>query len=223
MSRILQPNKPSTEQQRLVLGGMGGIGKTQLAIGYARRHQSCYTSVFWLNATSQLTLHASIRQVAQLLLQAADAGRLDDKQVLVRVLRWLSDRRNTQWLLIFDNYDEPDQYEMNDYCPYAAHGSIIITTRLPDLVTGQQVRVQPLSDIEESLDILQTRSQRDNIRDGKAEYAVRDVKHQLLISMFRSGCSTSGRATGRSATGPGHSRSISPQKHLHFSSVPAGV
>ena len=79
----------------------------------------------------------------------------------------LSHTRNTLWLLIFDNYDDPDQFEVGNYCPYTAHGSIIITTHLPDLVGGGQVRLQPLSDINESLVVLQTRSRRGQVKDGK--------------------------------------------------------
>lgn len=169
MSRILQPAMPCRKQRRLVLGGMGGVGKTQLAIAYAERHQQSYDSVFWLNATSKLTLHADLRLVAGLRLPAQELERLDDEQVLARVHEWLSNPRHSRWLLIFDNYDEPAQFPISKYCPYAAHGSIIVTTRLPDYVHfgSDPIRVQPLSDIEESLDILQRRSHRQNVRLGE--------------------------------------------------------
>jgi len=180
MSQILQPGYQSTEQLHLVLGGMGGIGKTQMAIAYAQRHQHCYTSAFWLNATSKQTLQLSFRLVAGRFLKAQDAELLNNEQILVRVHEWLSDTRNTQWLLIFDNYDDPDQFDIGEYCPYAAHGSIVITSRLPDHVNGQQVRVQPLSNIEESLEILQTRSRRENVKNGKSVYTVRNVKTNHL-------------------------------------------
>ena len=60
METILKPNNLSTEQRVLVLGGMGGIGKTQLAIAYAKCHRHSYESIFWLNATSSQTLEASL-------------------------------------------------------------------------------------------------------------------------------------------------------------------
>jgi len=42
---ILRPDQAPAEQCRVVLGGMGGIDKTQLAIAYARQHQHSHTSV----------------------------------------------------------------------------------------------------------------------------------------------------------------------------------
>ena len=94
---------------------------------------------------------------------------LDDQRVLARVHEWLSNTKNSRWLLIFDNYDEPTQFDISQYCPYAAHGSIVITTRLPDQVqlSSDKVRVQPLRDTDESLEILQRRSRRQNVRDSK--------------------------------------------------------
>lgn len=170
MSQALQPGKPAAEQRRVVLGGLGGMGKTQLAIAYARQHHARYTSVLWLNATSELTLLASFRSIAEILLAVPSTKKLDDEEVLRNVLRWLSDTRNTQWLLIYDNYDEPEQFAITDYMPKTCNGTIIITTRLPDLVQGQrmrQVRVSPIEDLDESLQILQNRSQRDSVQQGK--------------------------------------------------------
>ncbi|KAK5080194.1 hypothetical protein LTR05_008761 [Lithohypha guttulata] len=168
MARALRPGEPAVEQRRVVLGGLGGIGKTQLAIAYAREHQASYTSVLWLNATSELTVTASFRTIAETLPSASSSvGKLDDDEVLRHAFRWLSDVRNTQWLLIYDNYDDPDQYKITEYIPTTCNGTMIITTRLPALVHGQrmrQVRVSSMEDVEESLQILQNRSRRDNVR-----------------------------------------------------------
>lgn len=168
MRDILRPGEASTQQRRLVLGGMGGIGKTQLAIAYARLHQQEYTTVLWLNATSEATLKASFRSMMQGMMKAVQLEKLGDEQVLTRTQEWLGDTRNTGWLLIFDNYDEPDEFVIDSYCPYPGHGSIIITTRLPDLVNGQQVRVPPLHEIDDSLDILQARARRKGVKEGQS-------------------------------------------------------
>ncbi|KAJ5908500.1 hypothetical protein N7495_001182 [Penicillium taxi] len=48
-------------QPCLVLGGMGGIGKTRLALTYAESQSDFYGSVFWLNATSEATIIDSFR------------------------------------------------------------------------------------------------------------------------------------------------------------------
>lgn len=169
MAQLLRPGEPAVEQRRIILGGLGGMGKTQLAIAYARQHHPSYTSVLWLDATSKLTLMASFRSTAETLLPSS-IRKLDDEMARTTVLTWLSDVRNAQWLLIYDNYDEPDQFTIADYIPRTCNGTIIITTRLPDLVQGQrmpQIRVSPIGDLDESLQILQRRSQRESVRQGE--------------------------------------------------------
>lgn len=167
MKRISDLNKEPIEQRRIILGGMGGIGKTQLAIAYAKTYRDVYESIFWLNAMSEVTLKASFRSMAEQIFEVLGHQVMDSEQVLVQVKRWLSDTRNTRWLLIFDNYDEPESYKLETYYPYASHGTIIVTTRLPDQVSGHQLRLQPLEGIDHSLQILATRSERDNVINGK--------------------------------------------------------
>lgn len=111
---ILNPSEPSTEQRRLVLGGIGGIGKTQLAIAYARQHRDEYTSILWLDAASEVTLKASIQSITPNIVRASEVDRLNTDQVLARVQAWLCNNSNTKWLLILDNYDEPDQFSIDD-------------------------------------------------------------------------------------------------------------
>lgn len=166
MKEVLKPGDMSQEQRRLVLGGMGGIGKTQLAISYAKHHRHDYESVFWLNATSEATLKDSFRKVAEVVFNVQDPVVLEGEQILLHIRRWLSDKKNTQWLLIFDNYDNPEQYNIEKYYPLISYEAIIMTTRLPHLVAGTIIRIQPLQKIEESLEVLQTRSQRENITSG---------------------------------------------------------
>ncbi|KAK5399987.1 hypothetical protein LTR06_011353 [Exophiala xenobiotica] len=164
IGEVLRPVDFSPEQRRLVLGGTGGMGKTQLAIAFATRHHQAYDSVFWLNATSEATLKDSFRLVAEAIFDVQEAQVLKDEQSLIQTRRWLSDKKNTRWLLIFDNHDDPDQYQIEQYYPYVAHGTIIITTRRPDLVAGTEIRLQPLQRVEESLKVLETRSRRKNVR-----------------------------------------------------------
>jgi hypothetical protein len=169
METILQPQSDSLGSNRkvLVLGGMGGIGKTQLAITYAKRHYHSYSSILWLNATTEATLKNSLRDVANRIFPPKTVSKLNDDQLLVRVSNWLSTPDNTRWLLIFDNHDDPDQYGITQYYPSIAHGSIIITTRQPDRINGEKVKIQCMDKEEESLRILAGRSGRENVTSGK--------------------------------------------------------
>ncbi|KAK5080183.1 hypothetical protein LTS08_008757 [Lithohypha guttulata] len=162
---VLRPEKSLTEQRRLVLGGMGGIGKTQLAIAYARQMRDSYDSIFWADASRKDTLKASFLSMAESIFDLQDIQRLNSEQVVAGVKQWLSDTKNTKWLLIFDNYDEPQSYDLTDCYPPASHGSVIITTRLPDEVGPEALVVQSISNIEESLEILETRSKREKVRE----------------------------------------------------------
>jgi hypothetical protein len=110
MESILQPQSDSPDSTRkvLILGGMGGIGKTQLAITYAKRHRHSYSSIFWLNANTEATLNTSLRAVANRILSPETVSKLDDDQAWVYVSNWLSKLDNTRWLLIFNNHDDPD-------------------------------------------------------------------------------------------------------------------
>ncbi|KAJ6118982.1 hypothetical protein N7471_013602 [Penicillium samsonianum] len=164
ISRILHHDHKAQRQRRLVLGGMGGIGKTQLAIAYAQSGRESYSSVFWLNAVSEAALKDSFRSIASLIFDVQEPGVLEDKEIVRRVHQWLSTPNNTGWLLVFDNYDDPDQFRINDFYPPASHGAIVVTTRRPDLVAGSTLNIKPLQNIEDSLAILQTRSERENIQ-----------------------------------------------------------
>lgn len=163
---FLQPVDTPRKQQRLFLGGMGGIGKTQLAIAYAESYRRFYSSVFWLNASSEAAVKDSLRSIASLIFSVQDPKSLEGNAIIGHVHRWLSSSENTRWLLIFDNYDDPGQYEIDGYFPPASHGAVVVTTRRPDLVAGSILTVRPLQNIEDGLAILQTRSKRGNVRSG---------------------------------------------------------
>jgi hypothetical protein len=145
---------------------MGGIGKTQLAIAYVVSGRGSYSSVLWLNAESAAALKDSFRLIAGYIFDVEELGVLKDEEVLRRVHQWLCAPQNTSWLVVFDNYDDPDQFQIDRYYPPASHGAILVTTRRPDLLSGTHLHVKPFQDIKDSLAILQSRSKRDNIHEG---------------------------------------------------------
>jgi NB-ARC domain len=166
MEAILLPKSRSLIRKVLILGGMGGIGKTQLTIAYAKQHHTSYSSIFWLNATSESALKTSLRRLAPQILAVETVGQLDDDQLWTQISLWLSKLENARWLLIFDNYDDPNQYQIEQYYPFVAHGSITITTRQPDRVNGYQIRIPLMTNDEDSLNILATRSGRPDVSSG---------------------------------------------------------
>ena len=166
MEDFLLSKSDSPQRKVLILGGMGGIGKTQLAITYSKKHKNVYSSVFWLNATSEITLKSSLRNLATRILTSENMNDLDDDRIRVAVSNWLSESDNSRWLLIYDNYDDPEDYNLTQYYPSIAHGSIIVTTRVPSRLNGKRVLVQKMNDEEDNLRILSTRSEREDVDSG---------------------------------------------------------
>jgi hypothetical protein len=173
IENILQAKNQSHERRQLVLGGPGGIGKTQLAIAYAQRHQQVYDSVLWFDATSEMALKSGFRSMAEAIFDVTEDGVLGSEQTLLHVRQWLSDPKNSQWLLIYDNYDDPDQFDLQMYYPFGSHGAIIVTTRRPDRVHGMAIRMHSIQNVEDSLEILETRSGREGVKFGEYLFFLR--------------------------------------------------
>lgn len=113
MEERLIPGERSDRRKICVIDGLGGMGKTQLAIEYARRHNSKYTACFWLNGRTEETLLQSILHIAERLFFSANAAEvrevkgLEERRAKAKeVLVWFTRPRNTQWLLIYDNIDQ---------------------------------------------------------------------------------------------------------------------
>ena len=212
MKAILQPKELPKKQRRLILGGLGGIGKTQLAVAFATQHYQDDSSVFWIDASSEDAVKKSFRVMADTVFDVRDPAIMDAERSVVHTQRWLSDPQNTRWLLIFDNHDDPESYSIERYYPHALHGSIIITTRRPDLVVGQSIQLQPLQSIEEQLAILETRSNRNDAKSGKFGVGPRSK----LLTFQRSLRTGAGQTACRSPFGFGYCRCIPPTKHLLF-------
>ena len=95
--------------------GLGGIGKTQLAAAYAKRHSDNYSAVLWLNVRDEASLKQEYMEVAKRILRehptvlyiksAVRSGKLDEAVQAVK--QWLDSPKNNSWLIIYDNYDSP--------------------------------------------------------------------------------------------------------------------
>jgi tetratricopeptide (TPR) repeat protein len=127
---ILRDHKAIALNQAQAISGLGGIGKTQIAIEYAYRYRDHYQAVFWINASSRDAFSADFMALATLL--GLPEQREQDQDIVVRaVKRWLSS--GNRWLLVLDNLD--DLALIDEYLPPDAAGDVLITTRLQTLGT----------------------------------------------------------------------------------------
>jgi len=104
------------------LSGLGGIGKTQLALEYAWRHQDEYPVVWWLPAGEPAALAGRYASLAEAL-GLPERKEKDQRKVVAAVRGWL--QRNPGWLLVFDNAESREA--VRDYVP--AGGAVLITSR----------------------------------------------------------------------------------------------
>ena len=182
--------KQGSRRKVFVLHGLGGIGKTQLSIEFARQFQHKFSSVFWLNADTKENGEQSVMDFAKRILagQISDASRLgleqrDIRMVMGEVRKWLSQAENTNWLAIVDNLDheyEPDLIRnfIPKYISDADHGSILLTTRLTTLSQlGPSLEVGKMNSCQAQA-ILESLLQK---RLGTCDYNKNDTCNMTLI------------------------------------------
>ena len=138
------------------LHGMGGVGKSQIAIEYVHRHRSDYELIWWIPAERKADILASLTELAfQLKL---DLTRQANNAVPALLHALNTDQIEYEnWLLIFDNAE--DVAEARAYFPTGGHGTILVTSRNLEWAraSGEVIEVDVFTP-EESRRFLLTRS-----------------------------------------------------------------
>ncbi|KAK3620567.1 hypothetical protein LTR22_025543 [Elasticomyces elasticus] len=152
---------------RAALAGLGGVGKSQIAIEYCYRvrEQSQDTWVLWIHASTAARFEQSVRDAADLV---KIDGRNDPKADIYMLFRdWLRDERKGSWVIVLDNADDASFLVERDghtgrtlfgCLPAVEHGRVLITTlsdtaalRLVD--RSEMIGVRPM-DEEHALALL---------------------------------------------------------------------
>ncbi|KAK0186240.1 P-loop containing nucleoside triphosphate hydrolase protein [Armillaria mellea] len=135
-----------TPQQHVVtIVAKGGTGKTQMVLKFLFENSSRFQHVWFFDATSDATLAADFKKFSK-------AAGIDES---VNDVRDFLRRMDEDWLVIFDNADDP-KIDLSSYIPQCNHGNIIITSHLtgihqlaspgfhldfPDLEEGEAVKL----------------------------------------------------------------------------------
>lgn len=107
--------------------GMGGVGKTALALEFGNlcRDRSTYDAIFWINSENSIAIKESFSTIAHRL-ELLDAPMDDDHDTNnLRVKNWLR-KTSKKWFLIYDNLEDPNL--LREYLPESP-GPVLVTTR----------------------------------------------------------------------------------------------
>jgi len=165
LHNALKSNKTAAISQPLAISGLGGIGKTQTAVKYAYQYWDEYKYILWANADSYDTLILDFVTIAKMLnLPNKDAK--EQNLVITSVKLWLE--TVSEWLLIFDNADEPELIE--DFFPSKSKGHILVTSRAQTFQNLNIMTPVELDKLEpgESVQFLLKRTGRKDVE--RAEY-----------------------------------------------------
>ncbi|HWM91938.1 MAG TPA: tetratricopeptide repeat protein [Thermoanaerobaculia bacterium] len=141
--------------------GLGGIGKTRLAVEYAWRHGSRYRAVLFVLSDSPEGLNSGLAALARAdLLNLPERDDPAEREVVGAVLRWL--RENPGWLLILDNVDTKEALlAVTRLLPTLARGRVLITSRRRDWPAGIHRHPVDVIQLEAAKDLLLQRTAHD--------------------------------------------------------------
>jgi tetratricopeptide (TPR) repeat protein len=118
----LSSGKPAALVQ--VIYGLGGVGKTQLALEYVYRNAAEYDIVWWVRSEDPAILAADYASLAEAL--DLPEKKATNQQVLIKAVKnWLE--QNPKWMLVFDGAN--DFAEVQNYLPQGDIGHVLITSR----------------------------------------------------------------------------------------------
>lgn len=158
-----------------VLWGMGGVGKSQIAIEYIYRHNADYSIFWWMGAEEPAALAAEFARLA---------GELDipekastDQSVIVNAVKQHLGQLDG-WLLVYDNAAAPE--DIKNLLPMGGSGHVIITSRNPNW--GGVAKTMKIKKFrhEESIGYLMERTQQD---ENKAASDLADELGDLPLAL----------------------------------------
>lgn len=141
------------------LAGLGGVGKSQLAVEYIYRHLADYKLVWWIRSEDATSLAGDYASIARDL-NLPEKDSKDQPEIVRAVKRWLESSEGG--LLVFDYATGPE--EICNYIPQGGAGHVIITSRNPNWRNVSKVLPVKVFKRPESIDFLCKRTGKDDIK-----------------------------------------------------------
>ncbi|WP_432010521.1 FxSxx-COOH system tetratricopeptide repeat protein [Streptomyces cucumeris] len=108
------------------MSGLGGIGKSTLALHFAHAHRSHYTAIWWIDAETPQAITDSLAELTAWINPGINTGTAPSATLAHWALSWLD--AHPGWLLVFDNATHPDH--LAPYLARLTSGDHLITSRL---------------------------------------------------------------------------------------------
>jgi tetratricopeptide (TPR) repeat protein len=147
--------------QRTALEGLGGTGKTQIALEaiYRLRHQDPACSIFWISASDSISFEKGYHDIGRMLqIPGTKHVQVDIKPLIKEALS--QEERAGKWLLVIDSADDPDLLfrgpSLARFLPFSRNGSILFTTRNHQAAVGLEAMAIKVGSMElqEALELL---------------------------------------------------------------------
>jgi tetratricopeptide (TPR) repeat protein len=156
----------------VVLHGMGGQGKTQIALEYCRRVREAkqFSAILWVDASSKSAAKKSVESISEVI--KPPEKMFSDAESRIAFVMTTFSTWSRPWLFVVDNYDDPEAFpDIQDFVPWGEHGAILYTTRHRDIGRyGTIVEIVGMVE-SEALDLLFDRTAMEetdnNVKHGK--------------------------------------------------------
>jgi tetratricopeptide (TPR) repeat protein len=135
------------------ISGLGGIGKSSLAIEFAYKNASDYYLVWWVEADKHSTLLRDYIALAKAL--KLPEMNSPDHEAIAGAVKSSLEKNQAPWLLIYDNAEDPDSIER--YLPKFG-GHMIITSRNPNWKKFSNVLELGIFDYNEAVEFILNRT-----------------------------------------------------------------
>lgn len=158
---MLLLNKTVALSQPVAVCGLGGIGKTQIALEYTYLYRVEYKFIFWTNADSEESIISDYVAIARLL-NLPVKNDIDVSIIKSAVLNWLETNEN--WLLVFDNVDKPSF--LTNFMPLNPKGHVLLTSRvnfLEDIGNPFNIEIEKMFP-DEAREFFTKRTKRENLK-----------------------------------------------------------